>query len=94
MSLSICPVLHRDGVGAVLMCSTKQCRGHPLTIWCLQDGRTPLFYAARSGFTEAVRQLLSVPGINANAADKVNALGPLVGTDLQRVACSIVNPVW
>jgi hypothetical protein len=76
-------MVHRDCVGAVLMCSTKQCRGHPLTIWCLQAGRTPLHYAAQNGYMEVVRQLLSVTGINANAADKVNALGPVVGHDLQ-----------
>jgi ankyrin repeat protein len=41
----------------------------------LQDGRTALDYAAGNGFTEVVKQLLSVSGINASAANKVNALG-------------------
>jgi hypothetical protein len=54
--------------------------GDPLTIWCLQDGWTSLelYAAVKKGHTEVVRQLLSRPGINVNATDKVNPLDPWV----------------
>jgi Ankyrin repeats (3 copies) len=69
-------LLHRHSVGTLLVYSTKQCGGYTLTIWCLQDGWTPLFAAAFYGYTEVVQVLLSCRGINVNAADEVKPLDP------------------
>ena len=41
-------------------------------LYPLQDGNTPLHYAAKGGHTTCVEHLLSTPGIDVNIKDKVN----------------------
>ena len=44
----------------------------PELLYPLQDGLTPLHFAARGGHTTSVEHLLSTPGIDVNITDKVN----------------------
>jgi Ankyrin repeat len=64
-------LLHHHWAGAFLMSAM-----HTLTIWCLQWGWTPLHEAARYGHLEVAQLLLSCPGVNVHARNKVNALEP------------------
>ena len=41
-------------------------------LYPLQDGYTPLHYAARGGHTTCVERLLSTPGIDVNITDVVS----------------------
>ena len=41
-------------------------------LYQLQEGYTPLHYAARGGHTTCVEHLLSTPGIDVNIKDEVS----------------------
>ena len=41
-------------------------------LYPLQDGCTPLHYAAKEGHTTCVEHLLSTPGIDVNIKDRVS----------------------
>ena len=41
-------------------------------LYPLQDGNTPLHYAAKGGHTTCVKHLLSTPGIDVNIKRKVS----------------------
>ena len=43
-----------------------------LTVYSLQDGDTPLHYAAWGDHTTCVEHLLSAPGIDVNIKDRVS----------------------
>ena len=45
---------------------------HVCILFPLQDGNTPLHYAARGGYSTCVEHLLSTPGIDVNIKDKVS----------------------